>query len=187
MEFARVALMPFVLPRGIAARRLFDCRNAGLTSFLLRTIRCDIMTDMTSRRKTLKRDWFDNQPGAWVMVMLPAVAGFFIGGPNLDTLWLLATWAVCYCVQRRALVQSTLFTPLSAADAHLCRSAHRHRLAIPDYAYRHTALGSLIYSAGCAVDAVLVAEEGALAVGQCRVGDCRVGHGHGDRVVWQHC
>lgn len=61
MEFARVALMPFVLPRGIAARRLFDCRNAGLTSFLLRTIRCDIMTDMTSRRKTLKRDWFDNQ------------------------------------------------------------------------------------------------------------------------------
>lgn len=87
------------LPRGIAARRLFDCRNAGLTSFLLRTIRCDIMTDMTSRRKTLKRDWFDNQPGAWVMVMLPAVAGFFIGGPNLDTLWLLATWAVCYCVQ----------------------------------------------------------------------------------------
>ena len=99
MEFARVALMPFVLPRGIAARRLFDCRNAGLASFLLRTIRCDIMTDMTSRRKTLKRDWFDNQPGAWVMVMLPAVAGFFIGGPNLDTLWLLATWAVCYCVQ----------------------------------------------------------------------------------------
>ena len=57
------------------------------------------MTDMTSRRKTLKRDWFDNQPGAWVMVMLPAVAGFFIGEPNLDTLWLLATWAVCYCVQ----------------------------------------------------------------------------------------
>lgn len=93
MEFARVALMPFVLPRGIAARRLFDCRNAGLASFLLRTIRCDIMTDMTSRRKTLKHDWFDNQPGAWVMVMLPAVAGFFIGGPNLDTLWLLATWA----------------------------------------------------------------------------------------------
>ena len=92
-----------------------------------------------------------------------------------------------FTVQRRALVQSTLFTPLSAADAHLCRSAHRHRLAIPDYAYRHTALGSLIYSAGCAVDAVLVAEEGALAVGQCRVGDCRVGHGHGDRVVWQHC
>ena len=53
---------------------MFDCRNAGLTSFLLRTIRCDIMTDMTSRRKTLKRDWFDNQPGAWVMVMLPAAA-----------------------------------------------------------------------------------------------------------------
>ena len=83
----------------LLALPMFDCRNAGLTSFLLRTIRCDIMTDMTSRRKTLKRDWFDNQPGAWVMVMLPAVAGFFIGGPNLDTLWLLATWAVCYCVQ----------------------------------------------------------------------------------------
>ena len=29
------------------------------------------MTDMTSRRKTLKRDWFDNQPGAWVMLCYP--------------------------------------------------------------------------------------------------------------------
>ena len=33
------------------------------------------------------------------MVMLPAVAGSIIGGPNLDTLWLLVIWAVCYCVQ----------------------------------------------------------------------------------------
>lgn len=23
--------------------------------------------------------------------------------------------------------------------------------------------------------------------GNAVVGDCRVGHGHGDRVVWQHC
>lgn len=189
MEFARVALMPFVLPRGIAARRLFDCRNAGLTSFLLRTIRCDIMTDMTSRRKTLKRDWFDNQPGAWVMVMLPAVAGFFIGGPNLDTLWLLATWAVCYCVQ------------FSAAHWFKAHFSRRYLPPMLTYAVALIVIGlpflithtgilrwtPLIYSAGCAVDAVLVAEEGALAVGQCRVGDCRVGHGHGDRVVWQHC
>lgn len=52
-----------------------------------------------TRRKTLKRDWVDNQPGAWVMAMLPAVAGAIIGGPNLDALWLLAAWAACYCVQ----------------------------------------------------------------------------------------
>lgn len=54
---------------------------------------------MTVRRKTLKRDWFDNQPGAWVMVMLPAVAGFIISGPTLDSAWLLVAWAACYCVQ----------------------------------------------------------------------------------------
>lgn len=57
---------------------------------------------MTAQRTTRKRDWFNNQPGAWVMVMLPAVAGFIIGGPTLDALWLLAAWAACYCVQYSA-------------------------------------------------------------------------------------
>ena len=87
------------------------------------------MTDMTSRRKTLKRDWFDNQPGAWVMVMLPAVAGFFIGGPNLDTLWLLATWAVCYCVQFSAAHWfKAHFSRRGAADVFLDGQAASPRL-----------------------------------------------------------
>ena len=76
---------------------------------------------MTAQRTTRKRDWFDNQPGAWVMVMLPAAAGFIIGGPNLDTLWLLAIWALCYCVQFSA--------------AHWFKAHFSHRYLPPMIAY----------------------------------------------------
>ena len=144
---------------------------------------------MTAQRTARKRDWFDNQPGAWVMVMLPAAAGFIIGGPNLDTLWLLAIWALCYCVQFSAAhwFKAHVLAPLSATDDCLYRGTYRNWPAIPDYAYRHTALGSLIYSAGRAINAVLVVEEGALAVGQCGIGDCRVDDGHGNHVIRQRC
>ena len=66
--------MGFALTPGEAPLHFSRSKNVMHVAFLLRTIRCDIMTDMASRRKTLKRDWFDNQPGAWVMVMLPAAA-----------------------------------------------------------------------------------------------------------------
>ena len=110
----------------------------------------------------------------------------FIGGPNLDTLWLLATWAVCYCVQ------------FSAAHWFKAHFSRRYLPPMLTYAVALIVIGLpfLITHTGilrwAPLYIVLVAlsmlsEEGALAVGQCRVGDCRVGHGHGDRVVWQHC
>lgn len=80
-----------------------------------------LLPAMTAQRTTRKRDWFDNQPGAWVMVMLPAAAGFIIGGPNLDTLWLLAIWALCYCVQFSA--------------AHWFKAHFSHRYLPPMIAY----------------------------------------------------
>ena len=140
---------------------------------------------MTAQRTTRKRDWFDNQPGAWVMVMLPAAAGFIIGGPNLDTLWLLAIWALCYCVQ------------FSAAHWFKAHFSHRYLPPMIAYTVALTVIGLpfLITHTGIlrwaplyiAINAVLVVEEGALAVGQCCIGDCRVDDGHGNHVIRQRC
>ncbi|PLS29074.1 YwiC-like protein [Bifidobacterium parmae] len=33
------------------------------------------------------------------MALAPAVAGFVAGGPTRDSVWLVALWALCYCVQ----------------------------------------------------------------------------------------
>lgn len=33
------------------------------------------------------------------MALLPAIAGVAIGGAGVDTLWLLAAWMLCYCMQ----------------------------------------------------------------------------------------
>ena len=52
-----------------------------------------------ARRRTGKGDWIPDQPGAWAMALLPAIAGVIIAGPSVDTIWLLAAWIVCYCVQ----------------------------------------------------------------------------------------
>ncbi|WP_300766725.1 YwiC-like family protein, partial [uncultured Bifidobacterium sp.] len=52
---------------------------------------------MTARQRI--RLWTSNQPGAWVMVLSPAVAGVVIGGPTWRNLWLLLAWALCYCFQ----------------------------------------------------------------------------------------
>ena len=53
----------------------------------------------SQRRTTSAHDWIPDQPGAWVMALLPAIAGVIIGGANITTLWLLAAWLLCYCVQ----------------------------------------------------------------------------------------
>ncbi|RSX52871.1 YwiC-like protein [Bifidobacterium goeldii] len=51
------------------------------------------------RRATTRRDWIPDQPGAWAMAMLPALAGMIVGGTNGTTIWLLIAWILCYCVQ----------------------------------------------------------------------------------------
>ncbi|WP_094730704.1 YwiC-like family protein [Bifidobacterium hapali] len=51
------------------------------------------------RRVTSAHDWIPDQPGAWAMALLPSIAGVIIGGANITTLWLLAAWILCYCVQ----------------------------------------------------------------------------------------
>ena len=86
-------------------------------------------------------------------------------------------------IQRRPLVQVALFAALPAADARLYRGARRDRAAVPRHAHRSIALGTVIYGACSPLDALLMAEEGAIAVGQ-RGGHNRgIGHGHGNRVV----
>lgn len=52
-----------------------------------------------ARRRTGKGDWIPDQPGAWAMALLPAIAGVVIAGPGVDTIWLLVAWIICYCVQ----------------------------------------------------------------------------------------
>ncbi|MCH9275187.1 YwiC-like family protein [Bifidobacterium amazonense] len=51
------------------------------------------------RRRASVRDWIPDQPGAWAMALLPAISGVAIGGVTANTLWLLAAWTLCYCVQ----------------------------------------------------------------------------------------
>ncbi|KFI47838.1 YwiC-like protein [Bifidobacterium biavatii DSM 23969] len=52
-----------------------------------------------SSTRPVLRDWIPDQPGAWVMAMLPALSGVAIGGATVNTIWMLAAWALCYCVQ----------------------------------------------------------------------------------------
>lgn len=62
----------------------------------------DAMADQTNRptRRTLKlRDWISTEPGAWVIVLMPALTAFFAGGPSWDSAWLVVLWCLCYCVQ----------------------------------------------------------------------------------------
>ncbi|KFI46031.1 YwiC-like protein [Bifidobacterium bohemicum] len=42
--------------------------------------------------------WIPDQPGAWTMALLPAVGGVCVGGPSWRNCWMLAAWALCYCL-----------------------------------------------------------------------------------------
>ncbi|WP_163200812.1 YwiC-like family protein [Bifidobacterium avesanii] len=59
--------------------------------------------DRTSRPRRPKskfsRLWVPNQPGAWVMVLAPAVAGTLAGGTGWRGAWLTVAWLGCYCTQ----------------------------------------------------------------------------------------
>ena len=64
---------------------------------------------LTARQR--RRLWISTQPGAWMMVLAPGLAGTIIAGVLalrfgasassvwLRDLWLLLAWALCYCVQ----------------------------------------------------------------------------------------
>ncbi|NMN00017.1 YwiC-like protein [Bifidobacterium sp. DSM 109958] len=52
-----------------------------------------------SRRSARARLWIPNQPGAWVMVLTPALAGIAVGGPTWRGAWVAAAWLACYCTQ----------------------------------------------------------------------------------------
>lgn len=81
----------------------------------------------TTARRTTARDWIPDQPGAWAMALLPALAGMIVGGSNATTVWLFAAWMLCYCVQftaarwirsrfaRRYLPPAVVYTVLLAA------------------------------------------------------------------------
>lgn len=45
------------------------------------------------------KDWVPDQPGAWALALLPALAGMVIGGFDAGRLWLTGAWLLCYCVQ----------------------------------------------------------------------------------------
>lgn len=45
------------------------------------------------------RLWIPNQPGAWVMVLAPAIAGTLAGGTSWRGAWVSAAWLFCYCTQ----------------------------------------------------------------------------------------
>lgn len=45
------------------------------------------------------KDWVPDQPGAWALALLPALAGMVVGGFDAGRLWLTGAWLLCYCVQ----------------------------------------------------------------------------------------
>lgn len=51
------------------------------------------------RSRATVRLWLADQPGAWAMALLPAIAGVALAGGTTRAWWLLAAWTLCYCVQ----------------------------------------------------------------------------------------
>ncbi|WP_318643759.1 YwiC-like family protein [Bifidobacterium platyrrhinorum] len=80
-------------------------------------------------RPSRVRDWIPDQPGAWVMALAPALAGFVAGGPTPYSVWLVVLWALCYCVQ------------FAAARWLKSRFARRYRMPVADYGAALAVLG----------------------------------------------
>ncbi|WP_169170958.1 YwiC-like family protein [Bifidobacterium oedipodis] len=57
------------------------------------------MAQPVSSHRLSARLWIPDQPGAWAMALLPAIAGVALVGASAANLWLLALWALCYCTQ----------------------------------------------------------------------------------------
>ena len=50
-------------------------------------------------KSKFSRMWVPNQPGAWVMVLTPALAGTIAGGVSWRSVWTTVAWLACYCAQ----------------------------------------------------------------------------------------
>lgn len=50
-------------------------------------------------KSKFSRMWVPNQPGAWVMVLTPAIAGTIAGGVSWRSVWTTVAWLACYCAQ----------------------------------------------------------------------------------------
>ncbi|WP_226805785.1 YwiC-like family protein [Bifidobacterium eulemuris] len=57
------------------------------------------MSQPASSHRASVRLWIPDQPGAWAMALLPAIAGVVLAGANPTNLWLLVLWLLCYCTQ----------------------------------------------------------------------------------------
>ncbi|PAU70143.1 YwiC-like protein [Bifidobacterium italicum] len=79
--------------------------------------------DATRRRPVRRsvRDWVSTEPGAWSIVLFPSIAAWVATGPTWTSTWLVALWAVCYCVQFTA--------------ARWCKSRFRRRYRTPALTY----------------------------------------------------
>lgn len=67
------------------------------------------------------RDWVSTEPGAWSIVLFPSLAAWAATGPTWTSTWLVALWAICYCVQFTA--------------ARWCKSRFRRRYRTPALTY----------------------------------------------------
>lgn len=78
-------------------------------------------TPTRAHRTRSARDWVSTEPGAWAIVLFPSLAAWVASGPTWTSTWLVALWALCYCVQFTA--------------ARLCKSHMRARYALPTLVY----------------------------------------------------
>ena len=67
------------------------------------------------------RDWVSTEPGAWSIALFPSLAAWAAAGPTWALTWLVALWALCYCVQFTA--------------ARWCKSRFRRRYLTPMVTY----------------------------------------------------
>lgn len=67
------------------------------------------------------RDWVSTEPGAWSIALFPSLAAWAAAGPTWASTWLVALWALCYCVQFTA--------------ARWCKSRFRRRYLTPMVTY----------------------------------------------------
>lgn len=89
------------------------------------------------------RDWRSNEPGAWVIVLMPALSAFLVS----DYMELRVAARIVVPVLLRAVQCCTMgeiawARTVSHADARLCRAARLRRIAVRVQIPRHAMVGS---------------------------------------------